>query len=259
MIKKALVLSTISLSLLSASVFAQTLATVNGKAIPQAYSDIVYQKEFASRGVDDSPQLRQNIKQVLIGREVVVQEAEKQKLGDTPEGQKQLKFNKREALIATLHNSYLKKNPVTDQEIKAAYDTLVQNNSKQYHIKLIVAKDEADAKSILAQLNKGGNFEKLAKEKSIQKETAKNGGDLGWLPIGSFEKQLKDSILSLKNGQTTKTPLKTPGGYYIIKLVDSKTVSMPTLEQIKPRLKFQLEEKKWSDYVGSLVKAAKIQ
>ena len=257
MIKKALVFSTISL--LTATAFASNLATVNGKGIPSEYADIVYQKEFATRGVADTPELRANIKQQLINREVVVQEAERQKLDTSEEGKLQLMAARRDALIYTLRKSYLAKNPVSDQELKAAYDQVVQENSKQYNIQHIVVKTADEAKAIIAQLNKGGNFDKIAKEKSTEKETGKNGGNLGWVPVGAIIPPVRSVVTTMKKGQVTGTPIQTPAGFHVVKLIDTRSVTVPTLDQIKPRLKFQLEEKKWTEYMQSLVKSAKIQ
>ena len=101
MIKKALVLSAISLSLLSTTAFAQNLAVVNGKPIPASRSDALV-KELVSYGEKDTPQLRQDIKNRLVLREVLVQEAEKQNVASSDEVKKQLEFAKRSILIDAL-------------------------------------------------------------------------------------------------------------------------------------------------------------
>ena len=160
MIKKALVLSAISLSLVSTTAFAQNLAVVNGKPIPASHSDALI-KELVSHGEKDTPQLRQGVKNELILREVLVQEAEKQNAVSRDEINKQLEIARRSILINALRTSYLKKNPVSDKEIKAEYDRYTKQNAKQYHAKHILVKDEADAQNIISQLNKGANFEKL--------------------------------------------------------------------------------------------------
>ena len=118
MIKKALVLSAISLSLVSTTAFAQNLAVVNGKPIPASHSDALI-KELVSHGEKDTPQLRQGVKNELILREVLVQEAEKQNAVSRDEINKQLEIARRSILINALRTSYLKKNPVSDKEIKA--------------------------------------------------------------------------------------------------------------------------------------------
>ena len=90
-------------------------------------------KELVSYGEKDTPQLRQDVKNKLVLREVLVQEAEKQTIASTDEVKKQLEFARRSILIDALRSNYLKKNPVSDKEVKAEYDRVAsQQNGKQY-------------------------------------------------------------------------------------------------------------------------------
>lgn len=259
MIKKALVLSAVSLSLMSTAALAQNLAVVNGKPIPASYSDALV-KELVSYGEKDTPQLRQDVKNKLVLREVLVQEAEKQNIASTDEVKKQLEFARRSILIDALRSNYLKKNPVSDKEVKAEYDRVAsQQNGKQYHVKHILVKTEAEAQNIINQLNKGASFEKLAKEKSIDKSSAVNGGDLNWAAPSNYIKPFSDAMVALPKGQTSKTPVKTQFGYHILKVVDVRKATMPTLDQVKPKIKAALEEKKWQEYEMGLMKQAKVE
>lgn len=258
MIKKALVLSAISLSLISTATSAQNLAVVNGKPIPVSQSDALV-RELVNHGEKDTPQLRQGIKNELILREVLVQEAEKQNAVSRDEINKQLEIARRGILISALRTNYLKKNPVSDREIKAEYDLYTKNNAKQYHAKHILVKNETDAKNIISQLNKGGNFEKLAKEKSIDQGSAIRGGDLGWAAPANYIKPFSDVMVTLNKGQVTQTPVKTPFGYHIIKLVDTRKPTLPSLDQVKPKIRAMLEEKKWQEYELNLMKQAKVE
>lgn len=181
MIKKALVLSTLSLSFVSFAAFAQNVAVVNGKAIPSSYSDEAV-KEVVKQGGKDTPELRNNIKTQLIVGEVLLQEAEKQNLASTDAVKKQMEMARRSILIDTLRNNYVTKNPVSDNEVKAEYDRLVkmQKGQTEYHVKHILVKDKATADSIIKQVSKNpASFEKLAQEKSLDKASAARGGDHG--------------------------------------------------------------------------------
>ena len=186
---------------MSTAALAQNLAVVNGKPIPASYSDALV-KELVSYGEKDTPQLRQDVKNKLVLREVLVQEAEKQNIASTDEVKKQLEFARRSILIDALRSNYLKKNPVSDKDVKAEYDRVAaQQNGKQYHVKHILVKTEAEAQNIINQLNKGTSFEKLAKEKSIDQSSAANGGDLGW----ASHIQLHQAFLGC-HGRTAERP-----------------------------------------------------
>ncbi len=260
MIKKALVLGTLSLSFVSFAAFAQNVAVVNGKAIPSSYSDEAV-REVVKQGGKDTPELRNNIKTQLIVGEVLLQEAEKQNLSSSDDVKKQMEMARRSILIDALRNDYVRKNPVSDNEVRAEYDRLVkmQKGQTEYHVKHILVKDKASAENIIKQLNKGSSFEKLAQEKSLDKASAARGGDMGWATAGDLVKPFSDAMVSLKKGQVSKTPVQTEFGYHIIKVVDSQKVKIPTYEQIKPKLKASMQYRKWQEYEMGLMKEAKIQ
>lgn len=90
--------------------------------------------------------------------------------------------------------------------------------SNQYRALQIVVKDEATAKEIVAQLQAGGDFKKIAKEKSIG-PAAKKGGDLGYFQKGDFQPVVEQVILGLKPGEIS-VPLKSEIGYHIFKRVE---------------------------------------
>jgi hypothetical protein len=64
------------LAVVAVPAFAQNVAVVNGKPIPSSRVDAVVKQVVAQGQQPDSPQLRELIKKDLIGREVLMQEAE---------------------------------------------------------------------------------------------------------------------------------------------------------------------------------------
>ncbi len=253
--KKSFVLGTLAVALMSITASAKDIATVNGKGIPESKSDAIV-KNLVARGAKDTPELRKRIRETLITDEVVVQEAEKQGIANTTEYKNQLDNARLNILAQSLRQDYLKKNPVSDKEVKAQYDQWsAKNKGKQYHIKHILVKTEAEAKDIISQLNKGGNFEKLASSKSLDDGSKARGGDLGYAPATDLP--FADAIMALGKDQITKTPAQSSAGFHVIKLVDSK--ALPTYDQMKPRFKVILEEGKFSQYVRGLREKAKVE
>jgi peptidyl-prolyl cis-trans isomerase C len=131
---------------------AQNLAVVNGKAIPSSRVDAMV-KQLASQGQQDSPQLRAMVKQELINREVLMQEAEKSGLASNAEVKNQLEIARQSLLIRALMIDYVKKNPVSDAEVQAEYDKAkAQAGDKEYHAYHILVEKEDDAKAIILKL-----------------------------------------------------------------------------------------------------------
>ncbi|WP_423681642.1 MULTISPECIES: peptidyl-prolyl cis-trans isomerase [unclassified Undibacterium] len=246
--------------LLAAAVpaMAQNLAVVNGKAIPSSRVDAMV-KQLASQGQQDSPQLRAMVKQELINREVLMQEAEKSGLASNAEVKNQLEIARQSLLIRALMIDYVKKNPVSDAEVQAEYDKAkAQAGDKEYHAYHILVEKEDEAKAIILKLKAGAKFEELAKQSKDTGSAAK-GGDLDWATPATFVPAFSQAMTALQKGQFTETPVKTEFGYHIIKLDDIRTAKFPTLEEVKPQIIDGLQQQKVQAYQQALVKKAKIQ
>jgi len=238
--------------------FAQNVATVNGKAIPSAQMEAAV-KQAAAQGQPDSPQLRDMIKKSLIGREVLVQEATKQGVAANKEVKEALEQARQEIIIRALLVDYVKKNPVSDAEIKSAYDQFkASKGDKEYHARHILVKTEKEATDIIAKLKGGAKFEELAKA-SQDPGSAANGGDLDWAAPGNYVKPFADAMVALKDGQITEKPVQSQFGYHVIKLEGSRAAKVPSLEEIKPQIAESLTQRKVAAYRDQLVAKAKVQ
>lgn len=237
---------------------AQNLAVVNGKPVPSSRADAMI-KQLAAQGQPDSPQLRSMVKEELVNREILVQEADKQGLSNTADVKNQVEIARQSIVIRALVGDYLKKNPVSDAEIKAEYDKFkAQAGDKEYHARHILVDKDDDAKAIITKLKGGAKFEDLAKQ-SKDPGSATNGGDLDWASPTSFVKPFSDAMVALQKGQFTETPVKTQFGYHVIKLEDVRAAKLPTLEEAKPQIAESLQQKKLQEYQQTLRGKAKIQ
>lgn len=248
----AILLATVSLPVL-----AQNLAVVNGKPIPSSRADAMV-KQMATQGQQDSPQLRAMVKEELINREILIQQADKEGLGATPDVKNQVEIARQSIIIRALVQDYLKKHPVSDAEIKAEYDRFkAQAGDKEYKARHILVEKEDDAKAIIAKLKAGAKFEDLAKQ-SKDTGSAANGGDLDWASPASFVKEFSTAMVGLKKGEMTETPVKTQFGYHIIKLDDVRAAKVPTLEEVKPQIAESLQQKKLQAFQQELRAKAKV-
>ncbi|WP_371766959.1 peptidylprolyl isomerase [Massilia sp. GER05] len=239
--------------------FAQNVATVNGKPIPAAKVDQVVKQVVAQGKATDSPQLREAIKKDLIGREVLIQEADKQGVGTRPDVKNAIDNARQSIIINAMLADYIKKNPVKDADIKAEYDKYkAQMGDKEYHARHILVGTEDEAKQIIAKLKGGAKFEDLAKQ-SKDPGSAANGGDLDWASPASFVPEFSKAMTSLSKGQITETPVKTQYGYHVIKLEDVRAAKIPPLEEVKQQVAESLQQRKLAAFREELMKKAKIQ
>ncbi|MEA5097497.1 MAG: peptidylprolyl isomerase [Burkholderiaceae bacterium] len=238
---------------------AQNLATVNGKPVPAARAEALAQQLIA-QGQKDTPELRDMIKKEMIVREILVQEAQKKGLANRGEVKTQIEMTRQSILINALRVDFLRKNPVTEGEIKAEYDRLakVHAGDKEYHARHILVEKEGDAQAIIAKLKEGANFDELAKQ-SKDPGSASKGGDLGWTVPAAFVKSFADAMVALQKGKITETPVQTQFGYHVIKLEDVRDAKTPTLDDVKPQIQKSLQDKKLQEFQEGIVKRAKVK
>ena len=241
---KKQLLSAALVALLASPVLAQTLAVVNGKPVPTSRVKALQQQVEAS-GRPVTPEVLDQIKQELIAREVFMQEARKRGLDASEDYKTQLELARQTILIRQLFADFQKKNPVTDADIKAEYDKFAkENGGKEYRARHILVETEADAKALIADIKKGGNFEELAKKASKDPGSGANGGDLDWAAAGSYVPEFSGAMVKLDKGQMTDTPVKTQFGFHIIRVDDVRDTKLPSLEEVKPQVAQQLQQQK---------------
>ena len=242
----------------STAVFAQNIAVVNGKPITKARED-AWIEQIKKQGQQDTPQLRTQIKDQLIQREIFMQEVGKRGLAEKPDVKFQLEVQRQNALIQALMRDELSRNPVTDAQVKAAYDE--QNKatgSKEYKARHILVESEAEAKDITAQIRKGAKFEDLAR-KSKDPGSAQKGGELEWAGAGNYVKPFSDAMVKLDKGQMTEAPVQSQFGWHVIRVDDVREAQVPPLEQVAPQIREALQQQRVAAFAEQLRKNAKIQ
>ena len=240
-------------------------AVVNGAPIPQARIDFVAKAQIAqSQGQQqDGPEFRENIREIMITREILYQEALKRKLDKNPDYQLQLDLAKQQIILGVLFEDINKKTQPTEADVVKEYERVKAQQGddagKQYKARHILVKEEAEAKQVLADLQNGGDFAKIAVEKSTDPGSKDNGGQLDWSEAEAYAQPFGEALKGLKKGEMTKEPVKTNYGYHIIELQDVRTLPFAPLEQVKAQIQQTLANKAREDYISGLRAKAKIQ
>lgn len=252
-------LATAALLALSTTAFAQNIAIVNGKAIPLSRMDTLL-GALAKSGKPVGDEMKAQVKDELIMREIFTQEAERRGLAASPEYAGQMELARQSILIKALVEDQQKRIAVSDAEVKAEYDRFAAGNAgKEYRARHILVAKEAEAKDIIAKLKKGAKFEELAKKLSTDKGSGANGGDLDWVNPGSFVKEFSEAMVKLDKGQMTETPVKSEFGYHVIRLDDVRQQELPKLADVKPQIEQQLKQQKMAGFQDELRKKAKVE
>jgi peptidyl-prolyl cis-trans isomerase C len=244
---------------LSAQSSAPAAAKVNGTAIPQSRLDLATKAQL-SQGQQDTPEMRKAIRDALINNEIVAQEAVKRGLDKHPNVAAQLDLDRQRILANAYFSEYFAKNPITDEALKKEYERMKsQTPPKEYKVRHILVDKEDDAKNIIAQIKKGGNFEKLAAEHSKDPGSKGRGGDLDWAPAERYVKPFADALRSLKKGGMTDAPVQTDFGFHVIRLEDERATKIPNFEDVKAQVQQSAQNQALQKHVQDLRSKAKIE
>jgi len=135
----------------------------------------------------------------------------------------------------------------SDEEIQSYYDQhqdqFTQPQRNRYSV--IQTKTEDDAKAVLEQLSKGADFATLAKEKSADIISARNGGDMGWLEDSTTPDELKKAGLKEK-GQLSGV-IKSSVGFLIVRLDDVQPAQIKPFNDVRDELAAKVKQEKGLD------------
>ena len=235
------------------------IATVNGVPIPRQRAELLIRQQTA-RGAQDSEQLRNQVRELLINSELLAQEAKKAGIDKRPEVQHQLELVRTEIMANAFVNDFLRTHPVSDADIQKEYDREKQRiGTTEYRARHILVASEEEAKKLLAELRGGAKFEDLAARHSTDEGTRTRGGDLEWNVPATFDREFALALVKLEKGALTSAPVRTRFGFHIIRLDDVRPVQFPPLAQVRPQIEQRLMQQKVEGLVREMRAKAKVE
>lgn len=139
---------------------------------------------------------------------------------------------------------------IDDASLRARYETFLEQNpgKAEIHARHILVEDEATAKEVIAELDKGTDFAELAKERSTGPSSAR-GGDLGFFTADQMVPEFSEQAFALNDGQHSEKPVQTQFGWHVIKVEERRTSAQPTFEAVEEQLREDLSR----DAIGTVL------
>lgn len=243
-------------------------------------SDILSKNAGGNKTFEDL--IKENVLEKLILEQIILQEAEKEDLIVTSEeidneintykelvgGEEKFKefleknnmdmdyFKKglkKEMSIEKYRDKFISEIEISDKEVKEKYD---ENPSPYLQVRAshILVKEQEEAETILQELKNGADFIKIAMEKSEDKASAVNGGDVGYFPIGKMVPEFEQAAFSMNIGQISDI-VKTEYGYHIIMVTDK----LDTFEKVKENVEDDILNQKYNEYLKQLRDKADVE
>jgi len=235
------------------------IARVNGIELHRSDLDVL------RRGLP--PQLRSEpidkvypiVLRRLIDGKLLIEAARQAKLEQDPELQRRLaQFEDR--LLQQAYIDRLVAEAVTDEKLRARYQTEIagKGGREEVRARQILVPSEAEARSIIAELDKGADFVELAKKYS-KDPSAENGGELGYFTHDKMVPAFADAAFALPAGGYTKEPVKTAFGWHVIEVEDRRMGPPPSFEESREQLLKLVVNETVEERLRELRSAARIE
>ena len=195
----------------------------------------------------------------LVDGMLITEAGRKEHLDRDPEVQERLKRYE-DRLIQEAYINRAVKPAETDDRLRTRYETFLKDKpaGEEVHARHILLATEAEAKSVIDELNKGADFAALAKKYS-KDPGAETGGDLGYFGHDDMVKEFANAAFALSPGQYSKTPVKSEFGWHVIKVEDRRTGKPPSFEEARDQLSRDLAHEIIDTKLHDLRGAAKIE
>lgn len=235
------------------------VARVNGAELHR--SDVVAAQKSLPPQVQQMPleQIYTPLVDQLVTAMLITEAGRKEKLADDPEVKKRM-ARAEDRAIQEVYINHVVEQAATDAALHKQYEQFVKEHPPKEEVRArhILLASEADAKAVIAELDKGADFATLAKERST--DPAKdNGGDLGYFAQGEMVPEFTEAAFKLKKGEYTKEPVQSKFGWHVIKVEDRRMGAPPSFEESKEQLTDDVARQVIASKIKELRGAAKIE
>ena len=235
-------------------------ATVNGAPINESLVNMMLTQR-SGLGREAGIEARKAFIDRLAMQLIIAQEAVKNGLDKRPEVMDRMELGRQSILVDAFVQDYYKNHTISEDMLKAEYEKMkAESGGNEYKARHILVEKEAEAKDIIAKLKANPKaFQALANERSKDRGSKANGGDLGWFDPRGMVPEFGAAVAALSKGKFSEEPVKTQFGYHVIMLEDSRPKPMPPLEQVKEPLTQQLQEQSLKKLLEEIKAKAKIE
>lgn len=228
-------------------------AVVDNTPLTQELLDLNI-KLAVSQGQKNGPELQKNLKDELINREILAQQAERLGLESSSIDAQYMQLHQT-LLIQALIDDHFRKAPITEEQLRGEYDRQLKsiggiNAANQYRISKIDLRNESEAIALLNRIHNGESFDLLARTYSLEPLLNPKGAQLEWLNTTQVNPELAQQLNALNKGQIIQQPIKTQNGWIILRLDDKRSMRITSYDQAKPQLRQALIQQ----YLVELVK-----
>lgn len=253
-------------ALLTLAVAAPSEAQEDGRVLATVGEESVTAKDIdaaridAGRDIEILPEKerQQVLLRLAITQALGAQAARAEGLGDTPEFEERMEYVRQREL----YNAYLRRHlfDPLDELSREIYGQQQGSFEPQREIRArhILLKSEEEARKVIAELDKGGDFAELAREHSTG-PSGPQGGDLGFFGRGRMVPAFEKQAFDLAPGAYSKDPVQTQFGWHVIKVEEERRTEPPSFEQVKWAVRDRVLNARYEELIAELEKTYPVE
>ncbi|OGH55666.1 MAG: hypothetical protein A3G34_01190 [Candidatus Lindowbacteria bacterium RIFCSPLOWO2_12_FULL_62_27] len=205
------------------------------------------------------PENRKKFVENYITWKLLVQEAHRRKIDDSPKFTRLMDRAKNDILLLLLQEKLRTESAVSDREVKAYYDSHAQEFAapEKRRVRHILVSNEKKAQEILKRLKAGAKFDAEARLHSEHHESAHEGGDLGWNSRQDIQPEFAKVVFSMKSGELLDRPIRTRFGWHLVRLEGIQPPKVPPLKEIETEVRRSATQERYARLLPDLVKRLK--
>lgn len=236
------------------------VARVNGKPILR--SDVMAAHRQLPAQVQQMPleMIFPLVVDQVVSSRLLSEAGRDQNLHNDPEVKNQM-ARLEDRVIERVYLTRVVEKAVTEDKLRARYSDFAKKQPAGEEVKAshILLEKEDEAKRVIADLEKGGDFARIAREKSIDPSGRENGGDLGFFQKEQMVPEFSGAAFAMKKGETSKAPVKSQFGWHVIRVTDRRAMAAPTFEAAREELSEELAREAVDAHVKALREEAKVE
>ena len=231
---------------------AETIRFINGTAIDSAVLDYYYESRTQKPAAQATDAEREMLIDELVDIFLLSTGDAAKEVENDPQIKAQLELQRRSLIAQVIAGNFFESVVVSEEEILASYDEQVALAPPlQFKARHILLESQGEAMQVIGELDIGGKFEDLAKERSTG-PSGPSGGDLGWFSPNQLVRPFTRAVEALEDGKYTTAPVQTDFGWHVILREESRQTEAPTLDSSREAIVQKLQQDKFKLHLEGL-------
>ncbi|MDT8448564.1 MAG: peptidylprolyl isomerase [Wenzhouxiangellaceae bacterium] len=192
----------------------------------------------------------------LVRLRAVANRARAEGLSDKPEVRAERLIKDIEVQYLRLLEKHQRDNPVTDAEIRAAYDRQVERaGDRRYRLETIEFADQAAALEALQRLETGTEFREEIERATAEGRLARR---TDWIDLSQVPPDFGEILAETSAGEVIETPMPYQAQWLVVRVAEIDALAPPAFDEVREGIRRSLARERAQALIDAIVDAAEV-